>query len=574
MLEPERVALEPVSRLGLARRLGHAPPAGRGSGPGRAGRSCVRSCHVNVSPASSSSRAERSAAGRAPPGARATPSRVSNGSRLTTTTTTLSLVASRTRGGARSRSRASVRFSRRCSAGFARRISFSRRTSGSSAPSSVALLHLVLLRVEVLLAALAHRDVLEVLEARVDPVRRRRASPRARAAPRTRAGRPAAGTRGGCPACSRRSSAGRSRVQSRSCSTNSSSSQPRVLPREVRVGLAEADLRERRHHRRARERLGEEDDVRVRRARTSAISHSQNGIGFVCGLSTRKTCTPRSTQSEHDVAQRLPEPPPVLRVEVDVVDVLVLLRRVLRVLQRAVGAAVEPLRVLLQPRVVGRALDREVERDLAAELAAARDQRSNSSSVPSSGWIGRRGRPPPRRSPTGCPTSSGSGVERVVPPLAVRRPDRVDRRQVDDVEAELRELGQHALDARRSRPTSAGRARTRSRSAHARGRRRARASATTSSRCGRPPSPRAPPRPSASRAEQRRALGELASSGLPAPPRPCAGSPDCYDATRSTHASIRYVHRPARPTLEAARPAVVADGLERATPASASRPAP
>src|SRR6266576_1006593 len=30
--------------------------------------------------------------------------------------------------------------------------------------------------------------------------------------------------------------------------------------------------------------------------RTSAISHSQNGTGFVCGLSTRKTRTPWSTQ--------------------------------------------------------------------------------------------------------------------------------------------------------------------------------------------------------------------------------------------------------------------------------------
>ena len=29
---------------------------------------------------------------------------------------------------------------------------------------------------------------------------------------------------------------------------------------------------------------------------TSAISHSQNGTGFVCGLSTRNTRTPCSTQ--------------------------------------------------------------------------------------------------------------------------------------------------------------------------------------------------------------------------------------------------------------------------------------
>ena len=35
----------------------------------------------------------------------------------------------------------------------------------------------------------------------------------------------------------------------------------------------------------------------------------------------------------------------------------------------------------------------------------------------------------------------------VVPPLAVRPPDRVDRRQVDDVEAQRRELGDHLRDA-------------------------------------------------------------------------------------------------------------------------------
>ena len=64
--------------------------------------------------------------------------------------------------------------------------------------------------------------------------------------------------------------------------------------------------------------------------------------------------------------ERVPERPPVLGLEVDVVDVLVLLGRVLGVLERPVRPAVEPLRVLLQPRVVGRALDREVERDLEA----------------------------------------------------------------------------------------------------------------------------------------------------------------------------------------------------------------
>src|SRR5207245_4949315 len=59
---------------------------------------------------------------------------------------------------------------------------------------------------------------------------------------------------------------------------------------------------------------------------------------------------------------------------VDVVDVLVALGRVLCVLERAVGAAVEPLRMLLEPRVVRRALEGEVERDLDTELLGTRDE--------------------------------------------------------------------------------------------------------------------------------------------------------------------------------------------------------
>ena len=60
----------------------------------------------------------------------------------------------------------------------------------------------------------------------------------------------------------------------------------RVAPDEVGIGLREADLRQPVHQLRARERLREEDHVRIR-ARTSAIIHCQNGNGLVCGLSTR-----------------------------------------------------------------------------------------------------------------------------------------------------------------------------------------------------------------------------------------------------------------------------------------------
>ena len=69
----------------------------------------------------------------------------------------------------------------------------------------------------------------------------------------------------------------------------------------------------------------------------------------------------------HDVAQRLPQLLPVWRIEIERVDVLVLLGRVLRVSDRAVGTTVEPVRMFAHPGVVGRALNREVERNLHAQ---------------------------------------------------------------------------------------------------------------------------------------------------------------------------------------------------------------
>ena len=63
---------------------------------------------------------------------------------------------------------------------------------------------------------------------------------------------------------------------------------------------------------------------------------------------------------------------------------------------------------------------------------------SKSSNVPRSGWMASW---PPSAEPMahGEPGSPGCGLQRVVPALAERRADRVDRRQVDDVEAHLRD---------------------------------------------------------------------------------------------------------------------------------------
>src|SRR5581483_10549664 len=219
----------------------------------------------------------------------------------------------------------------------------------------------------------------------------------------------------------------------------------RVLPREVRVRLVEAELRERAHHRRPRERLGEKDDVRVVAAHLADQPLPERERLRVRVVDAEDAHTvPDPVQ--HDVPQRLPQPTPALAVPVDVDDVLIALRRVLGVLDRAVGPVLEPLRVLPQPRVVGRALDREVERDLESELLRTRDEPVEVVDRPE---LRRDGvvtallcADRPR-----APRIALLRGQRVVAALAAGAPDGVDRRQVDDVEAELREPGKHALHA-------------------------------------------------------------------------------------------------------------------------------
>src|SRR5881628_1510733 len=70
---------------------------------------------------------------------------------------------------------------------------------------------------------------------------------------------------------------------------------------------------------------------------------------------------------EEDVAKRRPQPPPVGALEVERVDVLILLRRILGVLDRSVRPVLEPVGVLAYPGMIRRGLKRDVEGDLEAE---------------------------------------------------------------------------------------------------------------------------------------------------------------------------------------------------------------
>ena len=70
----------------------------------------------------------------------------------------------------------------------------------------------------------------------------------------------------------------------------------------------------------------------------------------------------------HDALQLFPELAPLLGLEVEGVDVLVLLGRILGVLDRAIRAPAEPLRMLGDVGMIGSALEGDVQRQLEAVL--------------------------------------------------------------------------------------------------------------------------------------------------------------------------------------------------------------
>ena len=141
------------------------------------------------------------------------------------------------------------------------------------------------------------------------------------------------------------------------------------------------------------------------------------------------------------------------------------------------GRCAEPLGMLARPRG-GRASTgrRGRARSRCRAPRAAATRRSKSSSVPSSGWIA-VWPPSARADRPRAADVAGLAVGALFGPLRMRAADRVDRRQVEHVEAHRRDVGRGAPRRRRRcrggrarRWPSAGTARTRSRSAPARGR--------------------------------------------------------------------------------------------------------
>ena len=300
---------------------------------------------------------------------------------------------------------------------------------------------LVLLGIEILLAPGAHRGALEQLEPAVDPVERGQ-----------RAGEQEADPEGRRAALLQELVENVRRVGEevppeivhhfRSGQLGGVLGQlgGAVAPGEIGVRLGEPELGQRLHPLGPGERLGQEDHVGklpLDVGDDPLPEGERLGVRVVHPEGADAVADPEPEEIPAGVPERLP----VVAPEVERIDVLVLLGRVLGVLDGAVGADEEPLRVLPDPGMVGRALQRVVERHLEAEGAGGGHKAAEVGQRPQRrvDRVVTAGLVPDR---PGAPRISGAGDQGVVGTLPVGPADRMDRGQVDHVEAQRRDPGE------------------------------------------------------------------------------------------------------------------------------------
>ena len=158
------------------------------------------------------------------------------------------------------------------------------------------------------------------------------------------------------------------------------------------------------------------------RSCTSRISHSQNGNGLVCGLSTRKMLTPWSIQNSTTSRSAFHSAPASSRREIRIDDVLVFLRRIFRIAHRAVGPALEPVRDAASARD-GRASTARRNRARLPCRAICRPRRTRGNPPACRARDGRRrGRLRRRRWRRGCRDRRRCAVSALLRPLRLVSP--------------------------------------------------------------------------------------------------------------------------------------------------------
>ncbi len=139
-------------------------------------------------------------------------------------------------------------------------------------------------------------------------------------------------------------------------------------PGEVGVALLKAGLGQHLHHLRFGEGLGEKNRVGKLRAHAGDQVFPEwhrLGVRIIHAKDAHAVLGPEQNDADHFIPKLLP----VRAAEIQRINVLVFLRRILGVLDRAVGPFVEPLGMLGDVRMIGRTIDREIERDLHSAIA-------------------------------------------------------------------------------------------------------------------------------------------------------------------------------------------------------------
>jgi hypothetical protein len=149
----------------------------------------------------------------------------------------------------------------------------------------------------------------------------------------------------------------------------------------------------------------------------------------------------RVDPGEHDIAQGNPRGRRRIgRMEIDIDDVLVFLRRILGVTDGAVGSPGKPAGMFGEPGMVGRALNGKIERELHSVLISRGDERTKileRSQFRMDGVVAAVG----RADGVGAAGIARRRFQRVVAALAVGEADGMNGRQIQHVEAHVPDGG-------------------------------------------------------------------------------------------------------------------------------------
>ena len=164
--------------------------------------------------------------------------------------------------------------------------------------------------------------------------------------------------------------------------------------------------------------------------------------------------TPRSIQKRNTLRSSSHERLPILCFEIEGDDILIFFWRIFGILHGPVGSPAKPGGMIPHVRVVRRALEGDIHRHCEAGFPCFAHKRVE---IGDRSEVGMEGLVPPSNDPMaqGEPGSSVFGDDGVVSPLSIRHADRVNWREIDDVEAHPGNLRQEFF-APRQRAVSAG----------------------------------------------------------------------------------------------------------------------